>query len=89
MTVELSSFVRSHLSTLQAIANAEACEANKIAEKGMNENYHKVRKLFTLKAAEILSEERSRAADESKSFDKVCWLLPAVQQAPPSPEATA
>ena len=72
MTVEMSSFVRSHISTPQAIANAEACKANTIAEKGWNENYRKVRKLFTLKTAEVLSEERSRAADESKSFDKVC-----------------
>ena len=73
MTAEMSSFVRSHISTIQAIANAKACEANKIAEEGLNKNYRKVRRLFTEKQAEVLANECRRTAGESsKSFDKVC-----------------
>jgi len=71
MAVELGGIVRSHLSTMQAIANAKACMATKDAERGMNENYHKVRKLFTNRAAQVLIDERRRVAEENESFDKV------------------
>ena len=86
MAIEMGEIVRSHLSGIQSIANAEISMVRKVAEAGMDENQRKMCKLFSDHLARIEAKEKARVAKESKpkinrSFcPQCCKLHPSTKQ---------